>query len=248
MTPAPLPTDAPPSTALPVPGLSQAGLSNVTALSLAHERALTGTSFTRRTTLTIRYPNGSVLLGAVRTLRMDPSGERFHYRENRTGAWAERPGDPVWVAAWSAGDAETQVVGFRNGTVRNGTVPNSTGEGSAIGPVVGRPSGDRIHAVFSGVDFDVTGRREVNGTTVFVVEATDVSSTVLPLFPAPHGTADIRAHVSETGLVRDVRVEAVSRRGRVTLHLRWTVRYSPVGETTVVPPTRTSPSNGTADI
>lgn len=160
---------------------------------------------------------------------MDASGERFAYRERRTGAWARRPGDPVSISVWSTSGPVNRLVEFRNGTIRR--------EAGLDRPTtIGRPVGDHVHTVFSGFDVDVIDRGDANGTTRFVLEATDVSSTGLPLFPAPHGTADIRAVVSESGLVRTIQVEAVSRRGRLTLHLIWTVRYSAVGETVITPP------------
>lgn len=243
VTPVPLPSDrSQPTVAgnLP-PGVSETGITNVTALSRAHAGALAGTSFTRHTTLTIRYPNGTVLQGANRTLRMGASDDRFYYREIRRGSWAERPGDPVRVTVWSTADVVHRVT-----RLRNGAVLYATNREAAVTPrQVTRPSGKEVRRVFDGVDVAVIAQGDANGSSV-VVAANDAASTVLPLFPAPHGSAELRARVSETGLVSQIRVESVSRRGTQTLRLQWSVRYSAIGETNVESLDRTPSVNITA--
>lgn len=239
VTPAPVPSDQPVSTAgqsLP-PGLSETGITNVTALRRAHARVLSSTSFTRHTTLSIQYLNGTELLGVERTLQVEPADDRFSYREVRTGSSAQRPSDTVRVSIWSTGDRVHRVAWLRNGTVRNTTSRRAAG---GIARSVTQPPGTRIPSIFGGINVEVVEQWNENGMTVSRVAATDASSSVLPLFPAPHGSAELRAEITETGLVRHIVVEAVSRRGRLTLKLHWTIRYSAVGETSVSPPARDS--------
>lgn len=242
VTPAPLPPDesTPIGGSTVAPGVTDAGITNVTALSRAHARGLAETSFTRRSSLSIRYLNGTELLGANRTLRMAASDDRFYYRETRTGSWTERPGDRVRITVWSTGDAVHRVIRLRNGTVQNTTSRRATAD---IPRRVSRPTGKEVFAVFDGVDVEVVGQREANGS-IIVVEGAVVSSTVLPLFPSPHGDTRLRAQITETGLVRDILVESVSRRGTLTLGIRWSVEYSDIGETDVDGLEKMTPADG----
>lgn len=243
VTPAPLPPDESTPSGGPTvaPGVTDAGITNLTALSRAHASVLAETSFTRRSTLSIRYPNGTELLGANRTLRMGASDDQFYYRETRTGSWTERSGDPVRITVWSTGDIVQRVTRLRNGTVLYAT----NREAGVTPRQVTGPSGKEVRKVFDGVDLAVIAQDDANGSSV-VVAANDAASTVLPLFPAPHGSAELRARVSETGLVSQIRVESVSRRGTQTLRLQWSVRYSAIGETNAESLDRTPSVNVTA--
>lgn len=234
VTPAPLPTDSPSPADGPfgAPGISGTHVTNATALAQAHAQVLSATSFTRHTTLQIQYPNGTVLLGATVTLRMGPTDDRFRYHEARTGAWADEPDEPVTVTVWSEGDSARRAIKLGNGTVLNTTLARDE---ATIGRAIGRPSGDRIASLFGNVRVEVVGRSQANGTAEVEVVASDVPPTLVPVFPAPHGEATVRATVSETGLVRSVLVTSESRRGEHTLQLQWCVRYFAIGQTTVAP-------------
>lgn len=232
VTPVPVSTDAPPTTAsgTGLPGVGDHGITNATRVGSNHAQSLVGNAFVRTTTLLIRHPNGTTQAGIGWSLRMGPNGDRFRYVEARSGAWADEAAEPVRITGWSAGDGVRKSVRFRNGSTVNTTGPF---QGEDVTGRIARPSGNRIASFFDAVDAGQVTRRSANGRTVVEIVAGDISPTVLPLFLNPHGQAELRAGLAATGMVTYLNVSYLVRRGDKQLLFRWRTRFGIISPSSV---------------
>lgn len=227
-TPAPTATPAWPDR-LP-PGVTTATVSGPLDLARAHTAALTGQSFTFRSTVVVRTTDG-IRLGRVRTVRRVGPDGRFVHRTRVEGVVPSFVANVRAVDAYSNGSVV--VIRFRQDG-RNRTLVTAARE-SPISPydVVGK---GRLYSMVSATDPTVLGPIERGGTTYLHVKGTN-GTTRLGFARASNATFE--ALVAPSGLVHRY---AFSYRANDTTYRDWeghivrTVVYEDVGSTTVERP------------
>lgn len=86
------------------PGLDAEGVADVERLAAAHRASLRGTSYTLRTELVVRRPDGTERARRTTVLRVAADGRRFAMDRRATGAFPESIRPQRDRSAWSPGD------------------------------------------------------------------------------------------------------------------------------------------------
>lgn len=202
------------------PGLTEAGVTNASALVATHESALENRSFTRATNTTARAANGSVLVNTTIVTRVGPPGGGIDSVTEQRGSAPSiaSSGVPVSREVWSNGSEV-----FVNSTYANGTSqydrlpPGSSGRSGAASAGI-----EFALESYGPANTSVTERQR-NGTTRYVVtNDTDGGNS----------TDSLRLVVDERGLIHELRTgTGSSTSGGATL-VR-TTEFSAVGATEV---------------
>lgn len=86
------------------PGVDASGVADVGRLAAAHRSSLRGTSYTLRTAVVVRRPDGTERARRTSVLRVGEDGRRFSYEKRATGAFPEAISPQRNRSAWSSGD------------------------------------------------------------------------------------------------------------------------------------------------
>jgi hypothetical protein len=216
-TPAPDPADA---------GLAADGVVDPAALARAHDARLEKRSFTLGRSVTVRGPDGDVLVQNRRVTRAADGGDLFVWN-----ATAEADGAaPLWLRQQYAGRSEraysnatTTFVLVESGGQRHVTTyTERDGPTPFLGAGRSLTGSDLVRQAFAAVDTRVTDVSRSDGTVVYDLAAGDgphaleENATGTPSFEV----LSLSAAVERSGVVRRVELRyAVERDGR-----RYTVR------------------------
>jgi hypothetical protein len=262
LTPVDVPGDPSSRSSLPdlPPGITPGGVEDPFALARAHTVALEGRSYTVRSVVTLRHPNGT-LRGRRRTVaRVGADRRRFHvvhvtlgprppFRPLRRGA-VRAPGRSAF---WSDGRRLVWSVSRPNGTVYGATPPGEYDPGGAgvwerwRGPA--DTGGEDIYLVLNAVRTTVSAGAGANasGSTVrvgstgrssagSVAEAHSIGAAFEYPFGAEADTVsgvELTATVGSNGFVREYRFAYVAGDEDARLRVVRRVAYSAVGTTTI---------------
>ncbi len=208
------------------PGIDHRGLRNASRLAANHARVLQGAAFIQRTSLHIEFPKGTVRAGTEEVLRMGANDTTFSYTEKRLGTWSDEPGERELLSIRSNIEGIHRTVRFVNGTILNSTVSVERIERLNE---IHRPAGERMVAFLRAVNAESVSKRTTSSDeTIFEIIDTDISPNLLPLFLNPHGTAELRAVVLDSGLVKSLEVSYEFQRENETLHFRWRTEFQTV--------------------
>jgi len=245
-TPSPTPTAAPTATATPPPapgevGLAADGVVEPLTLRDAHAAALRDRSYTLVRTVTVRGPDGRVLVDERKRVATDRWRDRFVWNHTRRVT----SDVPPWVRAVYGGAERERA--FSNGSVT--VVETVDGGDRAVARY--RDRGDN-GSRFTGSYRDFTGRTVVVNTFLQVdTRVTDVDrtgGTVRYRLAAADGPHDLRfdtgydvdarvlslsAVVERSGLVRAVDLQYVLSHDDERVVVRERLRIADVGTTTV---------------
>lgn len=226
-TPAPVPTLESTATHAPqvAPGLAADGVRNTSVLFAAHQAALANRSFTKVTTLTVTYPNGTTYYRQVtRTTVANDSaltvGERTGIR-----ALQFNPAIIVKYKIYYTGDTRVSRVVLRSGTVRNlRHLPSDLPDAAAL-PLVER----RLR---------VADHRVVRRGARHVLLAGDLPWPAFrnPAFLSSPRNVTSRTVVAPDGLILESRVRYRALVDGQEVQVRRNVRFEHIGETTVERP------------
>lgn len=97
-------TPTPAARFVAAPGLDAAGVADVGRLAAAHRASLRGTSYTLRTELVVRRPDGTERARRTTVLRVAADGRRFSMDRRASGAFPEAIRPEGDRSAWSPGD------------------------------------------------------------------------------------------------------------------------------------------------
>lgn len=240
--------DAPPVTPAPVPTRTAPGadtgtvsapldLNRSAALAAAHERALNGSSYTVRRTVTVERPDGTIVRRVTTTARLAANRSRFYAARSIV-----EPGRTTSGEFWSDGERLLRALTYGDSTIYL-AVPARLYEPRDRRVVRPASSGDEIDAVFGAVDVRVVDRlaRNVPGESGDAAEAYYAISGRGPgltgrLDPAV-GTAPrnvtLRAIVGSSGIVYQFRLSYTVTVDGGTARVTRTVRYVGIGTTRV---------------
>lgn len=236
VTPAPVPTAEPTATPGPrlAPGLHAGGVENATALGRAHNRSLAATPFTRRTTITIRFANGTRFARVVRVTRVGVDRADFRHTTRVSGALVPSHGeggrDVMEQTVRSDGGRVVQSHALANGSTLHPDI--SSEEGALLRRFFTRTGGERVTRLFTEIETTVAGHRTRDGTTVYRVDAPTVPSDRLPYADrfSPRN-ARVRAIVDARGLVHEYRLTARGEMDGQPVLVEAVTRYEPLGDT-----------------
>lgn len=223
-TPAPVPTLESTATHAPqvAPGLAADRVRNTSVLFAAHQAALANRSFTKVTTLTVTYPNGTAYYRQVtRTTVANDSaltvGERTGIR-----ALQFNPAIIVKYNIYYTGDTRVSRVVLRSGTVRNlRHLPSDLPDAAAL-PLVER----RLR---------VADHRVVRRGDRYVLFAGDIPWPAFrnPAFLSSPRNVTSRTVVAPDGLILESRVRYRALVDGQEVQVSRNVRFEHIGETTV---------------
>ncbi len=240
VTPAAVPTDEPTPTPVPqlAPGLTGQGVADAFALGDAHAAVLDNTSYTMQENFTVRYANGTVINRVTIRTQM-ASDSRFYVVQNGFGVNVRGSGG---FSMWSNGERVLQSR-TSNGNTSYTSPRGVNGEPvppqEAIGTLGTDPTHkEQIYELFGSVETRVTDREQRNDTTVYHVEATNVTNPTE--FEGvkrqnPRNFAMV-AHIDSRGLVRELRANYTVTVNDSTVRVHRRVRYTNLGNTTVERP------------
>jgi hypothetical protein len=239
VTPAPVPTDEPTPTPMPqlAPGFSGEGVTDAFALGEAHVAALDDTSYTMKENFSVTYRNGTDYRQYGIVARLAANDSRYYVSRRSSGPqiYSNRT---VGYSVWANG---TRVI--RAQTV-NGSTTYTVPRGADREPLPPNRVGfaptnrEQIYGLFSSVETDVTDREQRNGTTVYRVEATNVTNPTAferARWQSPRNFTMV-AHIDSRGLVRQLRVNYTATVNDSTVRVHRRVRYMDLGNTTVERP------------
>lgn len=242
-TPTPDPeTPTPSSTPTPMSagpledvGLAADGVSDPRVLSYAHARELKNESFTYRAELTVRDPDGNVLIERETDVWINP--ERNRILIERQAAVAE--GAPDWVLGLYPDSRSNRI--FQNESVlvahderfEEPMVYRETDFESVSFYDLDRQ--EDLYLTFSRTDTRVTDTAQEDGLLVFRLADEGEPEEYLhsALTDANVSIVDLNATVEGTGFVRQFEREQVYASEEGTIHATERVTYANVGETTV---------------
>jgi hypothetical protein len=240
VTPAAVPTDEPTPTPVPqlAPGLTGEGVTDAFALGEAHVAALDDISYTMQENFTVRYANGTVLNRVTIRTQM-VSDSRFYLVQNGFGMNVRGSGG---LSMWSNGERVLQARTSNSNT--SYTSPRSV-NGEPVPPqeAIGTLGTDsthkeQIYELFGSVETRVTDREQRNDTTVYWVEATNVTNPTAfegARWQNPRNFTMV-AHIDSTGLVREYRLNYTATVNDSTVRIHRRVDYTNLGNTTVERP------------
>lgn len=101
---------------------------------------------------------------------------------------------------------------------------------------IDRPSGAVMASFLHAVDDAVVDQRASPGqrSAIEIVD-TDISPNLLPLFLNPHGNAELRAVVLNTGFIKSIEVSYDFHRGNETLRFVWRTEFTLKKESSLTP-------------
>jgi hypothetical protein len=240
LTPAPVPTAASTPTPVPrlAPGLTAAGVVDPDALGRAHDAALGRASFTRHTTATVRYADGSLRNRYRVVTRVEPGG-RFSsvFTVGRPGPRQPDAGEMVRTERWSDGVRVLTAATTANGTTTYAEVPRDRRR--VVTRLATDTGGDSLARLLDGAETRVAGREVRDGTTLYRVVGTDLDPRGLPSVPRLERptNASVRALIDGEGVVRERRVRFVATtENGSSVGVAVRVRYADLGATTVERP------------
>jgi hypothetical protein len=243
LTPAAVPTDDPTPTPAPrlAPGLTEAGVTNASALAAAHDALLEDTSFTVRRTVTHRTRDGTPVRRVTSVTRVGADG-RFRATKRWNGTTGLRrvayydDGERLLVATTDASNATT----YRRASSASG------------GSVVAGTGSEQFERVATIAETRVVGRAERNGTTVYRLAPMDGWRTRSIAAAELGRSIRMRARVTARGLVRSYtfRQTLSGEDFNGTAVIVAATRYTAIGSTTVERPswyeTAVAKTNATA--
>jgi hypothetical protein len=257
-TATPAGTTAPTATPAPDPadvGLAADGVVNATALALAHDRRLTGTSYTLGEVVVVRDPNGTVVVRNRRVVRAAPGGDRFDW--NGTAAVADDA--PDWAAESFGGldavlafsnDSTTFVQVTVDGRQERSVYSGRNEQRYFLRTGDGLTARSTVERTFSSVGTRVTAVDREGGTVLYDLAASEDPHD-LALVGYPNLTTEVQslsATVERSGLVRSlvVRYTVDTPDGRYTV--RRALSVADVGTTTVDRPAWVGPADGNSSV
>jgi hypothetical protein len=241
VTPAPVPTDRPTPTPVPqlAPGLTGKGVTDAFALAEAHAAVLDNASYTRHITVRIQYANGTIFRQATGRSQYAANDSRFYTitrfytLQNRSDM--NRDGVNS-LSRWSNGERVIKTRTRNNTTSYN--IPRN-GDGEPIPPreLSFGTRKERIALLFSTIETRVTNQMTRNGTTLYRVEATNVTGQAAfeGVWQNPRNVT-FRALISSQGIVREYRLHYMATLNNSTVRVHQHVRYTDIGNTTVERP------------
>lgn len=231
LTPAAVPTDEPTPTPVPqlAPGLTEGGVTNPFALAGAHTTALNDTSYVFHENTTVRYVNGTIADSSMIRTAFEATTNRFHIVQNETSSIGSRN-----VSLWSNGEG-ILVAQTSNDTTSYNVLRNT--ENDARRFLSFGTSDERIGRLFSAVETRVTDRERRNGTTLYRVEATDITNRGVfeNEWQNPRNITLV-AYIGSQGLVREYHVTYAATLDGAPVRVERHVRYTAIGNTTVERP------------
>lgn len=217
------PVDVPEQSDLP-PGVAEAGVANVTALRATHVATLRGMSRTRVTSLTVRYPNGTVYHRSRTVARVEPSRTHREYVLEGGRALRADGGPVVERSVWRNRTLSLYRIRYRNGSLGYERRPTR-------GPLAEVGGTGVFQAVADGRTRVASSGR--NGA-VLTVTGTQYQPTVRGVDPVTAGR--VRAVVTPRGLLRNVTVTYEADAGGQPVSVRYQARVRAVGRTDVRQP------------
>ena len=215
------------------PGVSTAGISNLSALEQAHYTRLQNTSYTSRSQRTVTVANGTMLRRENLTVRMRP--DRFSLLRRPEGSPLFRPA-PIAdrFEFWVTEREGLSRVMLRNGSTRYDTQPSANS--SFYQEVRTEPGGASV----SFIDSSNTRTTQItrNGRTLYRVTTNTLDENALY---TRYGTTDVRnvsltALVTPEGVIQELDCEfTIQLRDREYTITR-SLQYADIGNTTVVRP------------
>ena len=231
LTPAAVPTDEPTPTPVPqlAPGLTEAGVTNPFTLAAAHTATLNDTSYLFYENTTVRYENDTITDSSMIRTEFAAAANRFHIVQNETNSLGPRN-----ISLWSNGErilvAQTSDNSTSYNVLRN--TENDARQFLSFGT-----SDERIGRLFSAVETRVTDRERRNGTTLYRVEATDVTNpgAFESEWQNPRNVTLV-AHIGSPGLVRAYHLRYEATLDGAPVRVERHVSYTNIGNTTVERP------------
>lgn len=211
------------------PGVTTEGVVNRIALGAAHNDTLRGTSYTVEYHLAVRYPNGTMYSGFDAVTRVDGTHTRV-----RTTVM-QFSGDVKRRSYWTDGARTGQFTTYRNGTTTSATGNESDG---TLNTVFARPGEKYAIFLFQNTTSRLAGNVTRNGSTLYRVIATNLTSRQLGLLPSfnPPRTenATVHALIDDRGFVHQYNTTYQTTTDRdVTVTVTSSIRFTNVSTTTV---------------
>lgn len=236
VTPAPVPTDSPTPTPAPQlpPGVERSGVNNSRILGNAHASALQNVSYTIDYIFEVSFPNGTTLSRGTIDAQVAANKTRYKIIRNSSGV---APQGPRQIRYWADGQRfrMTQTSGPSDMfNVTEGLISPRERLGFE------RSTRAQIAEDFGAVETRLIGRETRNGTSIYGIEATNVTHpdalTVRWVWTDPRNVT-LNARVDERGIVREYEIEYVTTLNGDTVQIRQQFRYTNIGETEVeLPP------------
>jgi hypothetical protein len=239
VTPAAVPTDEPTPTPVPqlAPGLTGQGVTDAFALGEAHVAALDDISYTMQENFSVTYQNGTEYRQRGVVAQLAANDSRYYVSQSIFGSqiYSNRT---IVNAFWSNG---TRVLRARMLNGNTSYYPLRSADREPRSPArigFGTTNREQIYRLFSSVEMHVTDREQQNGTTVYQVEATNVTNPTAfeGIKRQNPENLTLVAHINSEGLVREYRLNYTAMvNGSPVRVSRW-ARYTNLGNTTVERP------------
>lgn len=211
------------------PGVTTEGVVNRLALGAAHNDTLRGTSYTVKYHLAVRFPNGTTYSGFDAVTRVDSTHTRVRTTVRHvSGAVKQR-------SYWTDGARTGQFTTYRNGTTTAATGNQSDG---TLNQVFARPGEKYAIFLFQNATTRLAGNSTRNGSTLYRVIATNLTSRQIGLLPSfnPPRTANATVHalIDDRGFVHQYNTTyQTTTDSDVTVTVTSSIRYTNVSTTTV---------------
>lgn len=234
VTPAPVPTDGPPTERALAPGVNRAGVTDPVALAAAHERTLLSTAYTLVTNTTISTAGGPLRSTTTR-LRVAPGADAYHLVQTRraTATYPVRAVAPRVELWYEGGHALLRFDGEQGVGYQRESVPGPTG------PLVDPTEHTRLVSLFSAFRMRVVEAIDADGTTVYRLRSTALRRPARLDTPELVGRptdATLVARIDGRGVVRAYRLEYTAPFGDRTVRVTRVFRVTALGETVVERP------------
>jgi hypothetical protein len=239
VTPAAVPTDEPTPTPVPqlAPGLTGQGVTDAFVLGEAHVAALDDISYTMQENFSVTYRNRTDYRQRGVVARLAANDSRYYVSRSISGPQIYGNGTAV-NAFWSNGTRVLRAQMF-NGSVSY-YPPRGADRGTRSPARVGFATTNReqIYRLFSSVETRVTDRERRNGTTVYRVEATNVTNPTAfeGIKRQNPENLTLVAHINSAGLIREYRLNYTATVNGSPVRVSRRARYTNLGNTTVERP------------
>jgi hypothetical protein len=236
VTPAAVPTDEPTPTPVPqlAPGLTGQGVTDAFALGEAHVAALDEVSYTMQENFSVTYQNGTDYRQRGVVAQLAANDSRYYVSRSTLGPQIYEDGTVVY-SAWSNGSRVISAQRVNGSTTYN--VPRGVGR-EPLSPEqlsYGLTNREQVYRFFSSVETRVTDREQRNGTTVYRVEATNVTNPTAFEGVKRQNPENLTlvAHIDSAGLVREYRLNYTATVNGSPVRVSRRARYTNLGNTTV---------------
>jgi hypothetical protein len=239
VTPAAVPTDEPTPTPVPrlAPGLTGEGVTDAFALGEAHVATLDDTSYTMQENFSVTYRNGTDHRRYGIVARLAANDSKYFMTRSVSGSQIYDEGTVVY-SVWSNGTRPIRAQTANGNTTYN--VPRGADREPLPPNRVGFTPTNReqMYGLFGSVETSVTGRERRNGTTLYHVEATNVTNPTAFEGAKRRNPTNLTlvAHIDSAGLVRELRLNYTATLNGSPVHVHRHVRYTKLGNTTVERP------------